>query len=238
LNTASQKVSSIRSTEASAQNIEHDIERIENELKDLKSELDALRASPEFEQSVAVEQKAGETERQQEQVHTQLKDLFSRVSRALTKYSYGLTKETEARLQMMSDEPWRMLYESDISPYSSLLLEIHKSIDSGTIQLKDSDKILHYLDMILKSLPEFQDRVRALGSEADSLRKNVGEQVSKAKELEERVVQHEEELARTRQSLEMQKRQLAEKNSEVNALLKETGEILADLGGQKYSLEY
>ena len=238
LNTASQKAASIRLTEASVQNIDKEIIGIGNELEGLKGELGALEASPEFEQAVAIEQKAGEAERQVEQIHTQLTDLFSRVSRAFTKYSYGLTKETEARLQMMSDEPWRMLYESDISSYSSLLIEIHKSIDSGTIQLKDSDKILNYLDTILKSLPELRGRVQALKVGADCLRQGDAGMVSTAKELKEKIIQHEEELAKKRQSLEMQKRQIAEKTGELNALLKQASEILADLSGKKYSLEY
>ncbi|TLY03905.1 MAG: hypothetical protein E6K92_04165 [Thaumarchaeota archaeon] len=238
LNTASQKAASIRLTEASVQNIDKEIIGIVNELEGLKGELGALEASPQFEQAVAIEQKAGEAERMVEQIHTQLTDLFSRVSRAFTKYSYGLTKETEARLQMMSDEPWRMLYETDISPYSSLLIEIRKSIDSGTIQLKDSDKILNYLDTILKCLPELQSRVRALKAEADSLRQGDAGMVSTAKELKGKIIQHEEELAKKRQSLEMQKRQIAEKTGEVSSLLKQASEILADLSGKKYSLEY
>jgi chromosome segregation ATPase len=239
LNTALQKSASIRSTEVSVQNIEGEITEIQDELEGLKSELGTLKAAPEFEQALAVAQKASEAERQQEQIHTQLKDLFSRVSRAFTKYSYGLTKETEKRLQMMSDEPWRILYESDISPYSSLLTEIHKSIGSGTIQLKDSDKVLQYINAILKSLPELQSRAQALKAEADSLRRGDDAGiVSMAKELEEKIIQHGEELAKKRQSLEMQKRQIAEKTAEVNALLKEASEILADLAGQKYLLEY
>ena len=238
LNTASQKAASIRLTEASVQNIDKEIIGIVSELEGLKGELGALEASPQFEQAVAIEQKAGEAERMVEQIHTQLTDLFSRVSRAFTKYSYGLTKETEARLQMMSDEPWRMLYESDISSYSSLLIEIHKSIDSGTIQLKDSGKILNYLDAILKSLPELRGRVQALKAEADSLRQNDVGVVKMAKELKEKIIQHEEELAKKRQSLEMQKRQIAEKTGEVSSLLKQASEILADLSGKKYSLEY
>jgi uncharacterized coiled-coil DUF342 family protein len=90
----------------------------------------------------------------------------------------------------------------------------------------------------LKSLPELQGRVQALREEADSLHQSDGGLVSIAKELEEKIIQHEEELARKRQSLETQKRQVAEKSAEVNELLKEAGEILADLAGQKYSLEY
>lgn len=238
LNTASQKVSSIRSAEASLQNIENEMLRTEGELEALKKELDALKASPEFAQAEAVAQKVGEAESQEEQFHAQLTDLFSHVSRAFTKYSYGLTRETESRLQMMSDEPWKMLFESDVSPYSSLLVEIRKSIDSGKIQLKDSDKILHYLDLILNSLPELQGRARALRTEKDSLSRIDNSMVSRAKELEEKILQHGEELAKDTQNVEQQRRQIAEKNAEVGALLNEAGEILADLAGQKYSLEY
>ncbi|MGI0047974.1 MAG: hypothetical protein ACREAW_00395 [Nitrososphaera sp.] len=238
LNTASQKASSIRSAESSVQSIENEIARIGSELEGLKSELGELRSSPEFWQAQAAAQKAGEAEMQEEQFHVQLTDLFSHVSRAFTKYSYGLTKETEARLQMMSDEPWKMFYENDVSPYSSLLLEIRKSIDSGKIQLKDSDKILHYLDVILNSLPELQDRAKALKAETDSMHRIDSGPVDRARELEDRVTQHEEELAKSRQNLEQQKRQIAEKGSEVDALLKEAEGILADLAGQKYSLEY
>jgi predicted nucleic acid-binding Zn-ribbon protein len=138
----------------------------------------------------------------------------------------------------MSDEPWKMFYESDVSPYSSLLLEIRKSIDSGKIQLKDSDKILHYLDVILNSLPELQGRAKALKAEIDSMHRIGNSPVDRARELEDRIAQHDEELAKSKQNLEQQRRQIAEKKSEVDALLKEAEGILADLAGQKYSLEY
>jgi hypothetical protein len=238
LNTASQKVYSIRSAESSVQNMEKAIVRIVSELEELKSEHGALKSSPEFERARAAAQKAEEAAGQEEQFHAQLTDLFSHVSRAFTKYSYGLTNETEARLQMMSDEPWKMLYESDISPYSSLLLEIRKSIDSGKIQLKDSDRVLHYLDVILNSLPDLQGRAQALKTKTVLLRQSDSSLVERSRELEEKIAQHEEELAKDRQNLEQQKRQIAEKSAEVSALLKEAGEILADLAGQKYSLEY
>jgi hypothetical protein len=51
-------------------------------------------------------------------------------------------------------------------------------------------------------------------------------------------VQHNAELAKNRQLQEQQTRQVVEKTAEVDSLLKEAGEILAELTGQKYSLEY
>lgn len=238
LNTASQKISSIRASEASVQNIEREVKRVQTELESLKNELETLRASPEFSQVQAMVQKALDVETQVEQFHSQLTDLFSHVSRAFTKYSYGLTKETEARLQMMSGEPWKMFDEADISPYFILLQDIRKSIDSGNIQLKDFDKVLQYLDIIISSLPELQGKAQALKVQADALRQGNSNLVDRASELEDKIVQHEEEVAKGRQEAEQQRRQIAEKSGELAFQLKEASSILEELAGQKYVLEY
>ncbi len=236
LNTALQKASSIRSSEASLQSIENDIRRIQSELEILKGELEKLKTSPEFGQAQAVAQKVASAEAEEEQFRAQLADQFSLVSRAFTKYSYGLTRETEARLRMMSDEPWKMFDESDISPYTTLLQEIRKSIESGKIQLKDSNKIVHYFDTIVSSLPEFQNKARSLKALTDSLNQFDMSLVSRASDLEARITQQEEELTKGKQNLEQLERQIAEKSEDLASQLEEASSVLEELTGQKYAL--
>jgi hypothetical protein len=238
LNTALQKISSINLAESSAKNIEKEIEDIERELKNVESELAATSGSNEFEQASIRVRDIAEAERKQEEFHAKIRDLFSHLSRAFTKYSYGITKETERRLETMSNEPWQILYEKNVTPYSSLLLEIRKSIDSGQIQLKDSDKVLQYIDTILESLPDLQYKAQTFKTEINSFRQLNIEIVYKVKDLEQKVMQHSEELARSRQDLEQQRRQAKDKTEEVDALLRRAGEILTGLIGQKYSLRY
>jgi chromosome segregation ATPase len=235
LNTISQKASSVRSDEASVQNVEKEIEGIENELKRLEGELAALKSSPEFGRAVVAVQNLDEAEKRQEQFRSEVSDLFSHVSRAFTKYSYGITRETEMRLQAMSDEPWKIL-SGDVSPYSSLLLEIRKSIESGKIQLKDSDKVLQYIDTIAGSLPALQEKAAALKGEIDSLREGDSGTAFRARELEEKIAYHTESLAQGRQLAEQQRRQIADKNAEIQGLMKEAGEVLSSLTGQKHTL--
>lgn len=238
LNTALQKVSSIKLAESSAKNIEKEIEDIERELKKLKSELAALSGSKEYEQASISMRDIAEAEKKQEQFHAKIRDLFSHLSRAFTKYSYGITKETERRLKTMSDEPWQILYEKNVTPYSSLLLEIRRSIDIGQIQLKDSDKVLQYINTILESLPDLQHKAQTIKTEIDSFRQLNIEIAYKVKDLEQKIIQHTEELARSRQDLEQQRRQAKDKTEEVDAILRRAVEILAELTGQKYSLRY
>ncbi|HZA47908.1 MAG TPA: hypothetical protein VE521_03165 [Nitrososphaera sp.] len=238
LNTALQKVSSIKLAEASARNIEREIENVERELKKLESELAALSASKEYEQASISMREIAEAEKKQEVFHAKIRDLFSHLSRAFTKYSYGITKETERRLKTMSDEPWQIMYEKDVMPYSSLLLEIRRSIDSGQIQLKDSDKALQYINTILEILPDLQQKAQTIKTEIDSFQQLNIEIVYKVEGLEQKLMQHTEELARSRQELEQQRRQAKEKTEEVNAILRKAADILVELTGQKYSLRY
>ena len=238
LNTALQKISSINLAESSAKNIEKEIEDIERELKNVESELAATSGSNEFERASIRVRDIAEAERKQEEFHGKIRDVFSHLSRAFTKYSYGITKETERRLETMSNEPWQILYEKNVTPYSSLLLEIRKSIDSGQIQLKDSDKVLQYIDTILESLPDLQYKAQTFKTEINSFRQLNIEIVYKVKDLEQKVMQHSEELARSRQDLEQQRWQAKDKTEEVDAILRKAGEILAGLIGQKYSLRY
>jgi DNA repair ATPase RecN len=238
LNIALQKISSIKLVEASAQNIEKEIQNIQRELEVLEGELATVRASKEFEHAAITARHIAEAEKQQEEFHAQIRDLFSHLTRAFTKYSYGITKETESLLQTMSDEPWKIIYENDVSPYSFLLIEIRKSIDSGKIQLKDSDKVLQYLDKILKSLPQLQAKSQSLKTQIDSLRCRDTDLVYKAKELEQNAAQYKDSLARSRQNLEEQRRQARKKKEEVEALLAEASKTLAEPTGKRYSIKY
>ena len=238
LNTALQKASSIKLAESSAKKIENDIRDIESEMKRLKTELDALSSSHEYKQASVSLQKVAEAKKKQENFHSKIKDLFSHLSRAFTKYSYGITKETERRLKTMSDQPWEILYQDNVSPYSSLLQEIRKSIISGQIQLKDSDKVLQYSDIILKSLPDLQRNAQTIQTEIDSFQEVNAEVVYKVKGLEHQLMQHSEGLARSRLELEQEMRHLKDKTEEVNAILNQAGEILAELTGRKYYLAY
>jgi hypothetical protein len=64
------------------------------------------------------------------------------------------------------------------------------------------------------------------------------EVVYKVKGLEHQITQHSEGLARSRLELEQQMRHLKDKTEEVNTILNQAGEILAELTGRKYYLAY
>ncbi len=238
LNTASQKASSIRAAESYLQDSQKQIMDTESDLEKMDAQLKALKNSNEHDRASAVVQKIAEAREQQEQLKSQIMELFTHVSRAFTKYSYGLTRETEARINTMSTEPWMMLRESDISPYTLLLAEVRKSVQAGKIQVKDSDKMLNYIDVILHSLPELQKKSRSLEVQLESLSREDSSTFTKARELERKITERNQELVTSRLSREQQTRQNEERKKEVSDLLKEAEDILFSLSDQRYSLHY
>lgn len=238
LNTATQKASSIRSADVSIETTEDQIVQAEKEIQNMKAELEAARSSPEFSKAAAVSQKIEESRRHEKDLRAQTVELFSHVTRAFTKYSYGVSKETEVRLGVMSSEPWKLLYEDDLLPYSSLLSEVRKSIVSGSIQLKDSDRMVQYLDSILEFLPGYQNKARSIRAKLDSILQEDHSLFLKAREIEERISLRTEELARNKVYLEQQKKQNEERKKEVDSSLGEAQEILLQLTGRQYSISY
>jgi DNA repair exonuclease SbcCD ATPase subunit len=240
LNTAVQKISSIKSVESSVKKIENEIGEVERELDTLGTLLGALTTSQEYHQAFSNQQKISEAAKKQEEFHAKVKDLFSRLSRAFTKYSYGITKETEQRLKILSEEPWKILYEDkdNLSPYSSLMREIRDSLVRGQIQLKDSDKVIHYANMILESLPDLQHKAQTIKKEIDSSRELNVQPVDKVRSLQYQIMQYTEELGRSRQELEQQRRQVKDKTEELHAILTQACEVLAELTGRKYYITY
>ncbi|AIF84481.1 hypothetical protein NTE_02431 [Candidatus Nitrososphaera evergladensis SR1] len=239
LNTILQKTSSARAEEQAAQATQERISALESDLAKLKEELATLEGSAEFAQAKATAEKLAQAEKRQEQFNAQVAEMFSHVSKALSKYSYGVSKETERRLRVLSEEPWTALggeqQQGDTSSYSALLAEVYKSVASGQMQLKDSDKALQYLASIQSSLPQLQKESASISAEIAALhQERIHGVVLHGRRVEAMMAEHEDGLIRERQRLDQLRKQAAETNAGVDALLKEVSETLFSLTGKRY----
>lgn len=237
LNTLTQKVASLRAGEVSIDSTLKEISVLEDELAKMKTESESLGNSAEFRAAELLAQRLEVTKSQRDDLQSRVLELFSHVSRAFTKYSYGVSRETESRLNLMSSEPWKLLDLPDTSEYSALLVEVRKSISSGKIQLKDSDKMIHYIDLITQSLPDFQTRATQLRQEFALLRTQDTSPFDLAREIELKITEASERLSRARDNVDLLKRQNEEKRIEINALLTEASDLLSSLSGKEYSVK-
>ena len=238
LNTISQKTSSVKSNNAELENTNRAVEKLEHDLKELKNALKKLEDSAEFKEIARTLSEIDRLKVEEEEFHKQLLDLFGHLSRAITKYSYGMNKETYRRLHVLSDEPWKIFEEAEgVSPYVKLLYEIRKSVELYDITLKDSDKVIQYCDVILKSLPQFQETKKNRRSRLELLYKNnVDSLVKTSVEIKERIQKNIESIQNNKRVMEQLPEQINETNYELENLTFKAEECLLRITGKKFRI--
>ena len=238
LNTISQKTSSVKSNNVELEKTNRAVEKLEHDLRELKNALKKLEDSAEFKEIARTLSEIDRLKIEEEEFHKQLLDLFGHLSRAITKYSYGMNKETYRRLHVLSDEPWKIFEEAEgVSPYVKLLYEIRKSVELYDITLKDSDKVIQYCDVILKSLPQFQETKKNRRSRLELLYKNnIDSLVKTSVEIKERIQKNIESIQNNKRVMEQLPEQINETNYELENLTFKAEECLLRITGKKFRI--
>jgi chromosome segregation ATPase len=135
------------------------------------------------------------------------------------------------------EEPWNIFAEADISPYVSLLSEVRKSLKSGKISLKDSEKSVYNFDLILKSLPEYGNQIKRIKDKLVSLHHFKNEEpIRKSRELREKIVSSKQELENCRNRIQDAKQEVLEKNRRLEIILNDSQTCVNNITGHKYIL--
>ena len=238
LNLLSQKIALMKTDKNRIENVYKEIEILKGKLDQSKVQLSSLEKSIHFKESCHNIDKIDTIKKEEQELHKHMLDLYSHVSRAFTRYSYGMTKDVISRLKVLTDEPWKIFdNDEDISLYTSLLTEIQKAVNSSNIKLKDSQKVLYYMDIIIKSLPKYQHEIKAINLRLKALQESKdGIVVNKATELREYINYYNSKLDDLKQSSDNMERQMTENNSECGTLVKQIEDCMFEITGKKYSL--
>jgi chromosome segregation ATPase len=237
LNLLSQKVALIKTNKNRIENIYKEIEMLKGKLDQSKDQLSSLENSIHFKESCHNIEEIDIMRKEEQELHRDMLDLYGHVSRAFTRYSYGMTKDTISRLKVLTDEPWKIFDNEDISLYTSLLTEIQKAVNSSNIKLKDSQKVLYYMDIILRSLPKYQQESKAIKLRLKLLQESKdGVVVNKVEELRENINHYNSKLEDLKQSSDDVRKQLTENNNECGSLVKQIEDCIFEITGKKYSL--
>ncbi|MFL6329313.1 MAG: hypothetical protein ACJ71I_17770 [Nitrososphaeraceae archaeon] len=237
LNLLPQKVALIKTNKNRIENIYKEIEMLKGKLDQSKDQLSSLENSIHFKESCHNIEEIDIVRKEEQELHRDMLDLYGHVSRAFTRYSYGMTKDTISRLKVLTDEPWKIFDNEDISLYTSLLTEIRKAVNSSNIKLKDSQKVLYYMDIILRSLPKYQQESKAIKLRLKLLQESKdGVVANKVEELRENINHYNSKLEDLKQSSDDVRKQLTENNNECGSLVKQIEDCIFEITGKKYSL--
>jgi hypothetical protein len=216
-----------------------ELKLLENRLGDLNLQMVNVQNSSEFQEHARIKNETIKVEDQRVEIQEELIHLISPISRALTKYSYGISKQTSERLNALSNEPAVVLSEKEIKPYLDILVDIQRHLSTERIHLKDAPKVERHLENLIKALPNIRERYQALQRQLASLnqRRNT--------EFDRRSLGLKEEIAQTLRHIEemtteasQSSLQLKDKQLQIDQLRSESEACLAKVFSKKYHLEF
>jgi hypothetical protein len=237
LNQLSNKISSIKQDEKSIEHTRNEIIQLQMVLKELNNRKTSIENSPEFHEVAMIGEEIKRLEHEEEEVHRELLDLFSPVSRAFTKYSYGITKQTSERLRVLTEEPWNIFSETELAPYLDILAEIQKALISEKICLKDTMKVAGQLEGLIKALPAFKKKFEIRERYLKTLhQRNEAYFGSRSTDLKEEIKNSTQRIEEEEIKLHQLENQLEEKRFHLYDLRKESEDCLFKIFDKKYEL--
>jgi hypothetical protein len=254
INKTSQILGALQQQENELERVKEEISRLEVEGRDLGKKLAEVERSPDFESTSKTIKEMALAEDEQREFRRNLIDLFSPVSRALTKYSYGTSKATSSKLQVLMNSPWQIFEQAhgsieDTQPlqsgasqtgalesYESLIVEVQKAVATGKITLKDSQKTIKSFDLIFKSLPDLQRRSQLIASKLESLEQRKDDSViAQAETLRAKLRENKTSLDNHRLYLERLENEVTDKMTNLKQKVKDSEGCLSQLTGINYT---
>jgi hypothetical protein len=162
-------------------------------------------------------------------------NMISGLSRPITKFSYLASKDIQARLATVLNQPLEIFKNN--SEYLQLFGELRKNVDEKSIQIKDPEKTIHQIDEIINSLPSLSAKLKNLKSQLNQLESSVNaNNITHLDDIRNNLSISEknrlENIARTEETESI----IAELDTVSIALKKKVEERLLELTNTKYSI--
>ena len=215
-----------------------ELKLLENRLGELNLQKVNVQNSVESQEYARVTKEISKTEERKVEIQKELTHFISPISRALTKYSYGISKQTSERLNALSNEPGIVLSEKEIDLYLDILIDIQKHLSSEKIHLKDAPKVSRHLESLIKALPNMRERYQELHRQLASLNQQTNTEFDRrSRVLNEEIAQASRGIDEMTTETSQLGSQLKDKQLQINRLCIESEACLSKILGKKYELQ-
>lgn len=188
--------------------VSHNLAKANADLRALQSKRDELKSKKEFRKTQDTIVEIKELEGKISKLGIELSNMFSKLARPFHKYEYtaGLRKDLKNLFESYLKNPLDAVRADPRLTILEALGKLSGGIQSGRIQLKDSDKVLKRIEDVTSELSVFQEHVQKLDSELKEKRSGLeGSVLKQQRDVELELVEAREAVnlkERERQNLE------------------------------------
>ncbi len=257
LSNLSGNIATLKDSEERIAIISREVRSLENDIKELTGRRHEIEQSDEYRNYSMLESKARELENDKAEFREYVSDLFSHLNRAFTKYSYGVSKSVSRKIDTLSNTPWEIFLNQQefalsnadtphriannnrddsetIDAYRTLLVEIRRAVSKGVISLKDSDKVLTYLDRAIDMFPKLKSRGKEIEENEFTIRKNQNSEFfDSIQVLDEKIRRNKGDIEEKKSLAEELRNGLTERRNEIHLLTDDCNNLLTEVIGQE-----
>jgi hypothetical protein len=231
------KIQSSQSAQTRIQNLLQENKDEEVIVQKLNIECTRLRDSSEFADAVRTIEEIKRVQNQMEMVKKDISNRFSNISRAITKYSYGTSKVKFARLEKIGNRPWE-IFEEELDPYFELLAELRKEVANQKIVLKDSNKVIEYIDDIVNALGSLSANIKSNDETLNRLKSSGATELqAKLHDIELRINKRKDSILKRKTEVNDLKQDVENKSIEMKELSKELVHDMLSITGLEYKIK-
>ena len=194
-------------------------EEIQSSIKTIQSlekEIQNLKSSKEYTEFLIVKKELGLIEVEKDEIKHEIDFQFSKISRPLGKYSYvtSLEKPLKLVMQKMIENPYDSITSETKNSVIEVLQAVIKSVISGSVSVKDTDKSVEQIEETINRLDEFLKLKNSLVNKRDLLEQKL--LIFNDKDLEEK----EKTLAKIKENKTKFESDVSNLESEINQATK------------------
>jgi len=210
-------------------------EIIDKDIKEGKSHYEEFQKSEEFLNTSKILGKIDNKKNGIVAIEKNMINMFSNLSRPITKFSYLASKETQGMLATILNHPLEIF--DDSSQYLQLFTELRKQVVDKSIQIKDPEKTIHQIDEILDSLPSLSSKLKKLEEELIQLESSVNSKNTRyLEEIKVKTEMYEKYLSENVSKTEETENSINELDSANKSLKKNIEENVSEITNTNYSI--
>ena len=156
--------------------LKKNVEKYDIKIKELRNEIDKTKTSKEYLDLLKTEKIIDNLESKKNQLKNEINTQFTKISRPLSRYEYvsSFDKPQKQLLEQLVTEPFEVLNHVNKENIVSILLAAKKSVQGGSVSVKDSEKTIANIDETISLLDSYISKILEFSNKKEETEKKLG----------------------------------------------------------------
>ena len=219
--------------------LKKNVEKYESKINATSDEIEKIKASKEYLDFLKTKKIIDNLENEKNQIKDQINTQFTKISRSLSRYEYvsSFDKPQKQLLEKLVIEPFEALNPTNKENIVHILLAAKKSVQGGSVSVKDSEKTIANIDETLSLLDSYISKILEFSHKKEETEKKLSNfSLSKLEILEKDTSKNLSDKQDAESKIQNLEKELSEINQKIPEIVFDIEHKIQTISGTKYKV--